>query len=81
MSGRLAVIPTLPCQYLNGNDCMIYGKHPMFCKDYPGKYEDCNQEWLDAMGCKFFEEESHDSINEHGLNWKTPGAHTNKEVM
>jgi len=57
MSGKLAVVPTLPCQHLKGNDCMIHDHKPQFCKDYPGKQEDCIPEWMDAMGCKFFEEE------------------------
>jgi len=57
MHGKLAVVPTLQCQYQKGNDCMIHDHKPQFCKDYPGKQEDCIPEWMDAMGCKFFEEE------------------------
>jgi len=62
MHGRLAVVPTLPCQYLRGNDCMIHDHKPPFCVDYPGKQEDCVPEWMEAMGCKYFEEEVQDAV-------------------
>lgn len=63
MHGKLAVVPTLQCQYLKGNDCMMHDQKPPFCKDYPGKEEDCIPEWMDAMGCKFFEEDENAQQN------------------
>lgn len=67
MHGRLAVVPTLPCQHLDGNDCTLHDKLPPFCEDYPGKQEDCIPEWLEAMGCKFFEEELNESQAERSI--------------
>ena len=68
MHGKLAVVPTLTCQYLKGNDCMINDHKPPFCKSYPGKKEDCVPEWMEAMGCKFFEEDvGEDKSTEKGV--------------
>jgi len=40
---------------------MIHDHKPPFCADYPGKQEDCVPEWMEAMGCKYFEEEVQDA--------------------
>jgi Fe-S-cluster containining protein len=56
MSGKYALIHR-PCPHLKGNDCVIYDHRPWFCQDWPGKYEDCNHEWMESVGCNFFKEE------------------------
>lgn len=56
MSGEYGIV-LRPCPQLEGNDCKIYDRRSSFCRDWPGKYEDCNLSWLEAIGCRFFEEE------------------------
>ena len=55
MSGKYALVPFV-CQHLKGNECTIYDKRPWLCKDWPGKFEDCDLEWLKSIGCHFFDE-------------------------
>ena len=55
MSGKFALIPA-PCPKLKDGECTIHEARPPFCRDWPGAYEDCNHEWLKALGCRFFEE-------------------------
>ena len=57
MSGEKYAIVHRPCPQLEGNNCRIYDRRSQFCRDWPGKYEECNLEWLNSIGCKFFEKE------------------------
>jgi hypothetical protein len=58
MSGKYGLVPSV-CPQLKGNDCGIEDNKPIFCMDWPGTYEECEPrlDWLEAIGCKFFEEE------------------------
>jgi len=56
VSGKYGVLPNR-CPKLEGdNVCSIQDHKPPFCRDYPGRREDCDMEWIKAFGCKYFDE-------------------------
>lgn len=56
VSGKHWLIPS-PCPKLKDGLCEIYDSRPEFCRDWPGKYEECDHEWLKDLGCKIFVED------------------------
>lgn len=56
MAGEKYALVYRPCPQLENDDCKIYDRRSQFCREWPGKYEDCNHEWLKAIGCRYFEE-------------------------
>jgi Fe-S-cluster containining protein len=51
--GDWALLPMV-CPLLRNSGCSIQNHKPRYCKEFPGKFE--GQEWLKALGCRYFED-------------------------
>lgn len=55
-SKKRALIPSLCPKLDRNNNCTVNDAKPFFCRDYPGRKEDCDMEWVKDFGCRYFEE-------------------------